>query len=59
MPLTDTVKQAIGHQLDALRPVLDGACRPNGLRIAVWLLPDGTLREIETTPVFKKTGERR
>lgn len=59
MPLTDTVKQAIGHQLDALRPVLDGNCRPNGIRIAVWLLPDGTLREIETAPVFTKKEVRR
>lgn len=59
MTLTDTVKQAVTKHLDMLRPVLDGACAPNGVRIAIWLLPDGTLREIETTPVFRTAGGKR
>lgn len=58
MPPSETVRQAISRQLSSLAPVLDGACRPSGLRIAVWLLPDGTLREIEASPVFT-TREKR
>lgn len=58
MPVTDTLKQTISDHLEAIRPSLD-ACRPVAVRIAVWLLPDGTIREIETAPTYKASGGKR
>jgi hypothetical protein len=60
MTTTDALKRALAEQVDSLRPVLDGARKPSGLRCAVWFNPDGTMREVELEPVFKQRyGERR
>ena len=59
MTTTDALKRDVAEQIEALRPILDGARKPSGLRIALWLSPSGTMREIETQPVFKVQGERR
>lgn len=58
MSPTDTLLKAITASVERLRPVLDGPIRPSGLKIALWLNPDGKLREVETTPTYKSTGPR-
>lgn len=51
--------RAVCNQIEQLRPNLDGGVRPCGVKVSIWLYPDGRLREIETAPVFKAVGARR
>jgi hypothetical protein len=55
---TDAIRQTVSEQIEALRPMLDGIRKPSGFRVAVWLNPDGRVREIEAEPVFKSRPER-
>jgi hypothetical protein len=50
---TDDLLAAITASVERLRPILDGPVSPSGLKIALWLYPDGKLREIEVTTAYK------
>lgn len=58
MSTTDALKRAVADQLEALRPVIDGARKPNGFRIHVRLGREGKMAEMTVEPAFKVYGER-